>query len=393
MGIAVYNFDELANRNIDRSRKWDRELLKEKYPDIHDDILPMWIADMDFKVAPEIIEEFDKIVSNGAFGYTSVKTDFAKAIKSWYKRRQQISIKEEWIRLTYGTVATIHNLYQAFCQPNESVLIFTPVYDPFRYAAENNGLKLIYNFLKNIDNYYYIDFDELELQIKVEKPKILLLCSPHNPSGRIWTIKELNKIAYLCKKYDVLLISDEVHGEITFDKPFDTALKLNETYYDNLIVLSSPNKAFNLGGLKTSYAIIPSEKLRTIFFHRLKMNSVTSPNTFGAIGLVTAYNKSEYWLLALNEYIYRNYLYVKEYIDSELPTWQLMEMESSYLPWINIKNTGLRSDKLVEDIAKQTGVVLEPGTNYARGGENFIRMNLGTSFKLVKESLRRISKM
>lgn len=389
----MYDFDHLADRDIDRSRKWNLDLLKEKYPDIYSDVIPMWIADMDFKVAPEIINEFKKIVSNGAFGYTSVKNDFAETIKNWYNRRHKVNINEEWIRLTYGTVATIHNLYQAFCQPNESILIFTPVYDPFRYAAENNGLNLIYNFLEISDDRYFIIFDKLEQQLINEKPKILLLCSPHNPSGRIWSIEELNNIAYLCKKHDVLLVSDEVHSEITFDKTFNSAFKTDEKYHDNLIVLSSPNKAFNLGGLKTSYAIIPNERLRATFYHRLQMNSVTSPNTFGAIGLITAYNESEGWLNELNKYLYNNYQYTKEFIHNELPFWKLMEMESSYLPWINIEETGLNSDELVEKIANNTGVVLEPGTNYAKGGDNFIRMNLGTSFELVKESLNRISKL
>lgn len=389
----MYDFNNIANRDIDRSRKWNHKLLKEKYPNIHNDVIPMWIADMDFRVAPEIIDEFSKIVLNGAFGYTSVKEDFAEAIKDWYSRRHKVNINDEWVRLTYGTVATIHNLYQAFCQPNESILIFTPVYDPFRYAAENNGLNLIYSYLEIADNRYFINFNKLEQQLKNERPKILLLCSPHNPSGRIWSIEELNNIAYLCKKYDVLLVSDEVHSEITFDRPFNSALKIDEKYLINLIVLSSPNKAFNLGGLKTSYAVIPNERLRVIFYHRLQMNSVTSPNTFGAIGLITAYNESEGWLNELNKYLYNNYEYTKEFIHNELPFWKLMEMESSYLPWINIEETGLNSDELVEKIANNTGVVLEPGTNYAKGGDNFIRLNLGTSFELVKESLNRISKL
>lgn len=389
----MYDFDHLANRHIDRSRKWDYELLKDKYPNIYNDVIPMWIADMDFKVAPEIINEFNKIVSNGAFGYTSVKDDFAEAIKDWHSRRHQVNIRKEWVRLTYGTVATIHNLYQAFCQPNESILIFTPVYDPFRYAAENNGLNIIYNYLEIENNRYFINFNELEDQLKNERPKILLLCSPHNPSGRIWSVEELNNIAHLCKKYGVLLVSDEVHSEITFDITFNSILKIDDKYHDNLIVLSSPNKAFNLGGLKTSYAIIPNERLRTTFYHKLQMNSVTSPNTFGAIGLITAYNESEEWLNELNKYLYNNYKYTKQFIRNELPNWKLMEMESSYLPWINIEGTKLNSDELVEKIANNTGVILEPGTNYAKGGDNFIRMNLGTSFELVKESLNRISKL
>lgn len=391
--MVYYDFNQLADRQIDRSRKWDYKLLKEKYPNIHSSIIPMWIADMDFKLAPPIQEEFTKIVENGAFGYTSTQEDFYEAIIGWYSRRHQLNVQRDWIRLCYGTVATIHNIYQAFCQPNEKILIFTPVYDPFRYAAVNNGIQVVYNYLEVRENRYYINFDVLEEQLDIERPKLILMCSPHNPSGRIWSRDELTKVAELCQKYDVLLVVDEVHGEITFENPFHTSLTLEKSYYDNLIVLNSPNKAFNFGGLKTSYAIIPNKRLRDTVNHKLKMNSITSPNTLGAVGLTVAYNHGEKWLKNLSGYINCNYITLQHFISKNLPQWQLMPMESSYLPWINIESTGMTGEEMVQWIANKTGVVLEPGSNYAKGGEQYIRVNLGTSKALLIEALERINQL
>ncbi len=392
MTTKKYNFDEMANRYIDHCRKWDQKIVQSKYPGTPKNFIPMWIADMDFASAPEINDAFIEIAQNGAYGYTYAFNKFFESVISWYKKRNGIGLEKDWITLSYGTVSTIHYLYQAFCQPNDSIIVSTPVYDPFSYAAKHNGLNVIHNTLIYENNRYFIDYELLEKQLKYQHPRIYLFCSPHNPSGRIWEKEEIEKVAYLCKKYNVLFVCDEVHSEIVLYGKFVSALQLPKKYFDNLIVLHSPNKAFNLGGLKTSYSIIPNSNVRQIFKHRLKMNSITSPNLFGVIGLTTAYTEGEAWLEALTNYIRENYEYTKKILETNINNWNLVPMEASYLPWVDISKTGKTSTEIINHTAKKAGVILEPGTNYTADGDNFIRLNIGTTRDLLIEALDRLVK-
>lgn len=385
-----YQFDQMADRTIDHARKWDQKIIQSKYPGTPKDCIPMWIADMDFPAAPEINAAFMKIAQNGAYGYTYAYDEFYEAVINWHKRRHNNQVKKEWITLSYGTVSTIHYLYQAFCQPNEAVIMNTPVYDPFRYAAEHNGINVVANTLKIVNGQYEIDYTLLEEQLRTKRPRVFLFCSPHNPSGRVWHIEEIEKVAKLCRQYGTIFVSDEVHSEIILTGKFVSALQLPKEYHDNLIVLTSPNKGFNLGGLKTSYSIIPNEKLRQVFRHRLEMNSITSPNLFGVVGIITAYNECEDWLEAMTDYIRENYRYTKAFIAENLPGWELMEMSASYLPWIDISKTGKTALEIVEPLAKSGGVIIEPGTNYASDGENFVRLNIGTPRGILAEVLERM---
>lgn len=388
----VYEFDQLADRTIDHARKWDRALLKKKFSALPEEVIPMWIADMDFRVAPVISEAFKQVVENGAYGYTYAYDAFYQAVIDWHKRRHKNHVEKEWIMLSYGTVSTIHYFYQAFCQPNDKVVINTPVYDPFAYAARNNGLQVVTNPLViQQDGRYAINFHQLEKIMKEEKPAVYLFCSPHNPSGRIWEKQELVKVAKLCQLYDVLFVCDEVHSELILSGSFTSCLQLPTSYYENMILLSSPNKGFNLGGLKTSYSIIPSELLRRRFQQRLKINSITSPNIFGVIGLTTAYQSGEEWLDQLVEYLRKNYEYTNSFIKKNIPEWRVIPMQASYLPWIDISETHNDSEVFVTALAEKTGVIVDPGTNYASDGQGFIRLNLGTSFDLVKEALEKIA--
>lgn len=388
-----YDFDNMANREIDHCRKWDKKIINTKFPEVKEDFIPMWIADMDFKASPEIVEEFVKISKNGAFGYTYAYDEFYEAVIEWQKRRHNNNVDKEWVTLSYGTVSTIHYMYQAFCKPGDKVLMNTPVYDPFAYAAEHNEIKVISNPLEYDGKTYYINFDVLENQIKIEKPKIYLLCSPHNPAGKIWGISEIKKIAELCLKYNVLLAVDEVHSEIILYSTFYSALQLEEKYLNNLILLTSPNKAFNLGGLKTSYSIIPNEKIREIFRRKLKENSITSPNLYGVVGITAAYNKSEAWLDELTDYLRENYEYTKKVIENQFPTWKLMEMQASYLPWVDISGTGLTATEVTNLMANEAGVIIEDGSHYVAKGEGFIRLNIGTPKSILIAAMERMAKI
>lgn len=386
----TFNFDTMADRTLDHARKWDSTIIKQKYPHARKDFIPMWIADMDFPAAPAIRRALVKVADNGAYGYGYAHDGFFNAVTSWHKRRHDTEVKRDWITLAYGTVPTIHYLHQAFCQPNDCILLNTPVYDPFGYAAHNNGFRVIENPLIYRDRSYHIDFELLEEQLERFHPRIHLFCSPHNPGGRIWTLEEIERVADLCRANGCLLVVDEVHSEHIMDGEFRSSLQLPERYLDNLIVLTSPNKGFNLGGLKTSYSIIPSPRVRGIFRHRLEMNSITSPNTFGCAAIIAAYDESEEWLDAVTAYLRENYRQTKAFIDEHMQGWELMTMDASYLPWVNVSGTGSTATEVTEYLAREAGVIVGDGTYYVANGGSFIRLNLGCPWEIVSEALTRM---
>ena len=386
----MIDFDFKPDRKKEKCRKWDYNLIKQKYGDIPKDFIPMWIADMDFKIPKKLEENMIEAIKIGVFGYTYCYDEFYDAVINWQKRRHNIAIKKEEIILTYGTVSTLHYVIQAFCKENDNIILNTPIYSPFEDCAKKQGVNIIFNTLINIDNKYYIDFEKLEKDMKKHKPKLMLFCSPHNPSGRIWTIEEINKIAKLCKENNIILISDEVHSEHIHIGKHYSMLSLEKDLVDNIIFLTSPNKAFNLGGLKTSYAIIKNKDLFNIFKKQLNKNSITSPNVFGILSLITVYNDCEDWLDSVNNYIYENYLILKEYIDNN-NLLSLMELESSYLPFINIKNTNLNSKGFCFKLAREEGIILEPGENFVKDGEDFVRMNIGTQRENLLKAINKIN--
>lgn len=389
--MPAYDFDSMADRSLDHARKWDPTIIKQKFPKAKDGYIPMWIADMDFAAAPAIRKRLAEVAENGAYGYGYAHDGFYNAVISWQKRRHGAQVERDWITLAYGTVPTIHYLYQAFCQPNDCVLLNTPVYDPFGYAARNNGIRVIENPLIYRDRTYHIDFDLLEEQMERDRPRLYLLCSPHNPGGRIWTREELTRVAEICHTQGVLLAVDEVHCEHLMDGEFTSALTLDPRYLENLIVLTSPNKGFNLGGLKTSYSMIPSARVREVFRHRLEMNSITSPNTFGCTAIIAAYDESEEWLDQVTAYLRDSYREVSAFIENRMEGWELMRMDASYLPWVNISGTGATATELCDHMAAEAGVIVGDGTFYVNDGSDFVRLNLGMPRKLVMEAMERMA--
>ena len=388
----MYDFNEVPDRISEKSRKWDKKIIEEHFGPVPDNFIPMWIADMDFKIPFEMEKAFHEVVTRGVFGYTYCYDEFYNAVMNWQCDQHDVIIKKEWITLSYGTVSTIHYALQAFCQIGDSVLMNTPTYDPFDSAASKQGVNRIYNNLIIDDGRYYIDFKALRLLLEEHKPKLYLFCSPHNPSGRIWSIEEMTKVAKLCKENNTILIVDEVHGEHIHFGKFNSALKIQE-YKDNLILLTSPNKGFNLGGLKTSYSIIPNENIRERFRKKLTQNSITSPNVFGIIGLICAYTKCKPWLEEVNEYVKENYELFESYIEKKIPKLKVMKMESSYLAWVDIKETKLTSTQVTSILATNAGVLVENGAHFVANGEGYIRFNLGTQKSNVLEALKRMEEV
>ncbi|MDO4432238.1 MAG: PatB family C-S lyase [Aerococcaceae bacterium] len=389
----MYQFDELPNRKLDKSRKWDETLLKSRFPNLPEDYIPMWIADMDYVLAPEILDALRSILEIGTLGYTYTYDAFYDAVIDWQKRRHQVDVTKEAITLVYGTVSTIHYLLQCFCTTSQKVLMNTPVYDPFALAAERNGIEVITNPLIVRENRYYIDFDLLETQLREQRPDVYLFCSPHNPAGRIWTREEMQQVYDLCQQYGVLLVVDEVHSEHILFGEHTSIGALNDEVKNNVILLTSPNKGFNFGGLKTSYAIIWNADIRRRFQTHLAKNSITSPNPFGIAALIAAYNESEQWLDAVTDYLRDNYLLTKQMIARDFPTWQLMEMDASYLCWIDVSQGDMSASELVPFLAEKAGVILEDGTHYVANGENYIRINIATSRELLLQAFERMKEV
>jgi cystathionine beta-lyase len=385
----MYNFDEITDRVSEKSRKWDRNIIEKNFGAVPADFIPMWIADMDFKIPPELEQAFHKAISRGVLGYTYCYEEFYEAVTKWQYDMHHAAIEKDWITVSYGTVSTIHYVIQAFCKSGDCVLMNTPVYSPFDSAAKKQEVKRIYNSLKLVAGRYYIDFENLKSQLEKYKPKLYLFCSPHNPSGRIWSLEEMKEVVRLCRENDTIVIADEVHGEHIQYGEFHSTLKLREGY-ENLILVTSPNKGFNLGGLKTSYSVIPNEQIKNRFRKKLAQNSITSPNVFGIIGVITAYEQCRPWLSEVNAYIRENYELFQSYIEKRIPTLQVMKMESSYLAWVEIKKTGFTSEEITSILALKAGVLVENGTHFVKDGEGYIRVNLGTQRGKVLEALKRM---
>ncbi len=383
------DFDIFPDRYAEKCRKWDKKIIEDNFGQVGGDYIPMWIADMDFRAPQPLIDKLHQAVDLGVFGYTYVYDEFYDAVIRYFERHHNFSPKREWLTLCYGTVSTLHYVVQAFCQKRDYVMMGTPVYQPFERAAKAHGAQVIQNELVVKDNRYYMDFNRIEEQLKEYRPKLYMLCNPHNPSGRIWSREELVTLLSLCQKYGTVVVADEVHSGLIFDGTYTSAIETGDLFH-NVILLSSPNKQYNLGGLKTSYAIIQNDELRETFRGRLTKNSITSPTVFGIIALVTCYNEGEDYTRELMDYLRKNYRYACNYIDTKIPQLSYMEMESSYLMWVNIRDTRMDSDTFTRRLAKETGVLVESGSEFVGNGEGYIRINLGTQFRNVEQAFKRI---
>lgn len=381
----MYNFDKIENRLKTHSMKWDDLEIWFNCTDV----IPMWVADMDFRSPDEVIEAVKARVEHGIFGYAGDVTPYYEAVINWFEKRHGWRIEEEWICMTEGIVSAIHMLIQAFSEEGDKVLIQSPVYPPFYKAIQNNNRVLVENNLVFKDGRYEMDFEALDRQL--ENCKIFILCSPHNPVGRVWTEEELTKVAELANKHNVVVISDEIHGDLIF-KDYDfTPMGLVKQCQDRLIVCTAPSKTFNIAGLHASNIIIKNEELRERFRRILEKNGVsTKPNVLGVVGLVAAYNHGENWLREVMDYIEGNFSFLDEFLKERIPELKLTKGEGTYLAWIDCSGLGLRSIQLSDFFIRQCKVGINPGYAFGTGGERFIRLNLGCSRQLLTKVLEQI---
>lgn len=379
-----YNFDIVHERRHSGSYKWDS---------IPENALPLWVADMDFEVAPAIKKALQKRVEHGIFGYTQIDDSYYEAIKSWFHRRHKWNIQATWILYTSGVVPAISCSIKAMTLPGEKVLVQTPVYNCFFSSIRNQGCEIVENELVRSGDTYEIDWNDFERKCADEKTTVFLLCNPHNPAGRVWTQAELAKMGEICKNNNVKVVSDEIHCELIMPEyKFTPFAAVNETNLHNSITLNSPSKSFNTAGLQIANIICPNAEIRRRINHVINIHEVCDANPFGPIALKAAYNESEGWLDELIQYIWDNYQYLKERLAKELPTVEVIKLEGTYLAWLDIKKLSIGSDAATETLLKHGHVFVSSGTQYGENaGEGYLRINLACPRKVLEEGLQRIT--
>lgn len=385
--MNMYDFNQKTNREHTSSVKWG--LTKQIFG--ADDVLPMWVADMDFSPPNEVKEAIQERVDHGIYGYTYSPPSTTESIQQWIKKRHGWEINHSWILYSSGVVPSISIAIEAFTAPGDKVMLQSPVYTPFFEMIEKNNRQLVNTPLNLINNRYEIDFTLFEDRLK-DGVKLFLLCNPHNPSGRVWTKEELTRIGELCYQYNCLILSDEIHSDLILKNKHVPIASLNETFSDITIMCIAPTKTFNLAGLQASALVIPNKQLRKAFKDVQERQGFFSLSTFGIIGMEAAYRFGEQWLEELLAYLRENVHTVKKYIDIHLPGISMMEPEGSYLIWLNCRELHLSDEELKNRLLNKGKLALEPGIKYGPGGEGFVRMNVACPREVVLEGLERLKK-
>lgn len=379
-----YNFDEIVNRRGTNCVKWDVEN--------EDGIIPMWVADMDFPAAPAIRKAVEARAKHGVYGYTIVPDSYYRAITSWFKRRHGWTIDKEWIIYTTGVIPAISAAIKALTMPGEQVLIQTPVYNCFFSSIKNQGCQILENPLKRNGNSYVVDWDDFERKCADEKTTVFLLCNPHNPSGRVWTKAELARMNEICLRHRVAVVSDEIHCELVMPgNKFTPFAAVNEDCKNNGVTLNSPTKNFNIAGLQIANIVCANPVWRRRIGRAINIFEVCDVNPFGPVALEAAYNDSENWMDELNEYLFANYQLLCDTFAKELPQYEVMRLEGTYLVWVDVRPSGLSSDEVAEKLLKEGKVQVNSGTMYGQTtGEGYVRINIACPRATLIEGLKRM---
>ena len=375
-----YDFDTLVSREGTNSSKWRMK----------NDVLPMWVADMDFKAAPEILSVLQKRLDNGVFGYSFIPKEWNEAIKSWWQRRHNVSLENEWMCFCTGVIPAISTAIRRFSSPGDQILVQAPVYHVFFNCIKNNGREILSNDLVYKNGSYEIDFDDLEAKLAQPLTTMMLLCNPHNPIGKIWDKETLKKIGKLCYKHDVLVISDEIHCDITDPGlnyvPF---ISVSEECKNNSITCISPTKAFNIAGLQSSAVVTPNEKIRARLNAAINYDEVGEANAFAIIAAIAAFNEGEAWLDELREYLFENKKVVANFIKEQGLPVKLLPSSATYLLWLDCSAFCEDSSEFMNFLRDIAGLWLNDGNAY-RGDRFFLRMNIATQRERVLEGLKRL---
>ncbi len=394
------NFDETHKRIHTNSIKWDfayqNGVLQKREVEIVNlaagDLLPMWIADMDFQTAPPILEAIQQRVQHGIFGYSLPDESYYDAIISWMARRQNWQVERDWILTTSSVLFTLSVAVQTFTEPGDKVIVQTPVFKPFYQTIESNGRLLSRNPLVYENGRYHIDFDDLAEKAADPHAKMLILCSPHNPVGRVWSREELHQIGTICQQHDIMIVSDEIHSNLIYPwAEFTPFGAVDEAFHDRLILCNSPTKTFNTPGIRTATTFIPNTAIRSQFFTALhQLNESFGVSTIGTLVLQTAYNQGEEWLEELMVYLEANLHFLQTYIDQHLPQLHVVRPEAMFLVWVDCRALGLDATALQHLFYDKASVYLEEGSKYGPEGEGFMRFNIGCPRSTLEIALERI---
>ena len=385
--MSRYDFDELVERRGTGCVKWDEGPSH--------DVIPLWVADMDFKAAPAIQEAVRKRAEHGVFGYTVVGDEYYEAIISWFQRRHNWTIRREEILYTTGVVPAMSVAIKALTMPGEKVLILSPDYNCFFSSVRNNGCEVLETILLRKGNTFEVDYDDFEMKCADEKTTVFLLCNPHNPCGRVWTKTELERMNDICMRHGVKVVSDEIHCELIMPGyKFQPFAAVSEQCRQNSVILNSPSKSFNIAGLQAANIICAQPEWRRRLDRAININEVCDLNPFGPVALIAAYNESEDWLDALREYLWGNYQTLCAFATEHLPKWKVCHLEGTYLPWVDITATEMTSQAYCDCLLSEAKVWVNPGTMYGHdSGEGYIRLNIACPRSRLLEALERIVKV
>ena len=376
-----YDFVNAPDRSNTDSVKWH----------VKKGDLSMSIADMDFKTAPEIIVAMKRKVDLGVFGYEWPEDDYFKAVADWYEKEHGHRPQQEWLIFTTGVVPAISSIVRRVSHIGDNVLVQAPVYNVFYNSIENNGRHVLSNDLQFDGENYAINWDDLEQKLALPLTTLMIFCNPHNPIGKVWTQEEVQKVAELCYQHHVILLSDEIHGDLVRKGPdYTPTFSVNGPARENVISLVSPSKTFNVAALHAATAIVPNSNLRAMVNRGLNSDEVAEPNLLAIPGTIAAYEHGHNWLKALIKQLNVNFTYAEEFINKNLPQVKVVTGAATYLIWLDVSQISSDSQKLAEYLEKTTGLVLSPGSIYRGNGHDFLRMNLACPLTMVKDGLERL---
>lgn len=387
----------MAERNLDFDTIIDRkntDCLKydfAKRRGMPEDVLPLWVADMDFKTSSYVEDALAERARHGIFGYSESQTPYFEIVRDWMKRHHDWEVKEPWLIKTPGVVFALAMTVKAYTEPGDGVLIQSPVYYPFSEVIEDNGRRIVSNTLVlGEDHKYHIDFEDFERQIKENQIKLFFLCNPHNPVGRVWTTEELTRLGDICLKYQVTVVSDEIHSDFIFWGRHQVFADLKREYADITVTCTAPSKTFNLAGLLLSNIFISNRELRHKFRQQVNAAGISQLSPFGLVACETAYTQGEEWYQAMLAYVAENIAFTKEYVEKHLPGVEMVEHEGTYLVWLDFRKTGLSVEELEDLIVNRAKLWLDSGKIFGKSGEGFQRINVACPRQILEEALHRI---
>lgn len=383
----TYNFDKIVDRTGSGDLK--HGVLQERYG--RSDLLPLWVADMDFETPQFITDALRRRLDHSLFGYTVVPDELWTTIQQWISDHHQWSVPREWLTYIPGIVKGIGMAVNVFSQPGDKVIIQPPVYHPFRLTPQGNGRKVVYNPLKRIaDGSYEMDFDQLD-EVADEHCKLLILSNPHNPAGICWSRETLQRLAHFCSERGIIVVSDEIHGDMALfghrHVPFAT---VSDEAAQISITFGAPSKTFNIAGIVSSYAIVPNDTLRRRFYTWLEANELNDPPLFAPIATIAAYSMGEEWRRQMLAYVEDNIRFLEDYCREHLPRIKPLRPQASFLVWLDCRDLGLNHEQLIDLFVNQARLALNDGAMFGPGGEDFMRLNVGTPRSVLERALHRL---